>query len=338
MKKLVIPVVILLFSFASPADCLDEVGYPRKSTIHSKSRHYDVPSVYPTLQSAVDAAMKEGGQEVIIYVAAGEYRESVTIHGLKNLRLVGRNARILPPGDFRFPDPPAGVNMPAASVKLVGCENFTVEGFTFIGDDFVTGTGRSYPMGSAIHAYNSSGRIFNNLIFNYFDGISYQVDNLRWMTGEIRDNYIHNCLWSGIFATGSHNLKIERNKITFTIPKSLSLSVGIWADGGMGTISGNRITSYRSVVHTAQRRSPSMPSLWPSHFDFTLRVNYKVFENTYEQSAACAYLGSLQTEDETRTAFVRLLLPIHNYFINVIQTKSTSIGSEMVMISPGLVP
>lgn len=48
------------------------------------------------------------------------------------------------------------------------------------------------------------------------------------MKGEIADNYIHNCLWSGILATGSHNLRIHKNKISFTVPKKLSISVGIW--------------------------------------------------------------------------------------------------------------
>jgi hypothetical protein len=85
MKKLAIP-VIFLFGFSISAFTLYDITYPRKSTSNSELLDYLVPSAYPTIQSAVNAAVDEG-----------EYREAVIATGLKNLKLIGRKARILPP-------------------------------------------------------------------------------------------------------------------------------------------------------------------------------------------------------------------------------------------------
>ena len=331
MKKLAFPVIIL-FCFSVSAFTIDEVTYPRKSTSNSKFLDYYVPSEYPTIQTAVDAAVVSGGKNIAIIVEEGEYREAVIVTGLKNLKLVGRNARILPPHDFIFTDPPVGDNFPTSSLKLINCENFKVEGFTFIGNDFAEGTGFSYPMGNAILSYNSSGTISYNIIFNYFDGISFQVDNPRWMKGEICDNYIHNCLWSGIFATGSHNLRIQKNKIAFTIPRELSISVGIWTDGGLGIISENHITSYRAVDYYPQKKTIPGPDFWPSNLQSSERLDYQVINNTFEPSAAGTQFSKVGMEADKPYRFLNKALRIKNHFINVDQDNNTNKQSNMVML------
>ena len=323
MKKLAIP-VIFLFCLSLSAFSLDDVTYPRKSTSNSEFLDYHVPSEYSTIQSAVDAAVASGGNNITIIVEEGEYREAVIARGLKNLKLIGRKARILPPPDFVFTDPPVGDNFPASSFKLINCENFRVEGFTFIGDDLAEITRYSYPMGNSILSYNSSGTISNNIIFNYFNGISFQVDDPRWMKGDISDNYIHNCLWSGIFASGSHNLRIQKNKIAFTIPKELSISVGIWTDGGVGIISENHITSYKTVDYHPQQKTTSGSDLWPATFHFTERMDYQVIDNTFEQSAAGTQFSN------SGMAAIR----VNNHFINVNQDNNTSDLSDIVMLPP----
>ena len=328
MKKLAIPVLIL-YCLVSSADGSDEAGYPGKSISRSLSRYFYVPTEFPTIQSAIDAAEAGTGEETVIVVEAGDYRESLFVRGIKNLKLMGRNARLLPPG---------GIQISVASVRLEYCENFEVEGFTFIGDEFAESNRQSSPMGCAIHIHNSSGRIFNNLIFNYCEGISFEADNHRWMKGSICNNYIHNCLWSGIFATGTHNLTIQRNRIVFTIPKAGSLSVGIWADGGTGRISENRITSYRAVDPAPDPGGQSLPALLPPNFDYTGQMDYQVFDNTFEQSAACAYLHNLQAEEEIPPAFLHRNLSIRNYFINVRQSNPRILESEMVMLGPRQAP
>jgi hypothetical protein len=333
MKNLAIPVIFLL-CFSSSTYALDDVTYPRRSTSNSEFLDYYVPSEYPTVQSAVDAAVALGGNNITIIVDQGEYREAVIATGLKNLKLVGRNARILPPSDFVFNDPPRGDNFPASSFKLINCENFRVEGFTFIGDDFSEITRYSYPVDNAILSYNSSGTISNNIIFNYFDGISFQVDDPRWMEGEISDNYIHNCLWGGIFATGSHNLRIHKNKIAFTIPKELSISVGIWTDGGIGIISKNHITSYRAVDYYPQQKTILGSDLWPANFQFTERMDYQVTDNTFEQSAAGTQISNVQMATDKQYRFLRKTHRINNHFINVNQDNNTNDHSDIVMLRP----
>jgi hypothetical protein len=333
MKTLAVP-VIFVFCFSLPAFTLDDVAYPRKSTSNSESLDYHVPSEYPTIQSALNAAIFSGGNNVSIIVEEGEYREAVIASDIKNLKLIGRKARILPPPDFIFTDPPVGENFPASSLKLIDCENFRVEGFTFIGDDFSENTGYSYPMGNAILSYNCSGTISNNIIFNYFDGISFHVDNLRWMKGEISENYIHNCLWSGILATGSHNLRIHENKIAFTVPKELSISVGIWTDGGIGIISENHITSYRRVDYHPQHKTLSGSDLWPAKFQFTDRMDYQVFDNTFEQSAAGTQFSHFEMAADKPYRFLRKTLRISNHFISVDQDNNTNDHSNIVMLRP----
>lgn len=333
MKKLVIP-VIFLFGFSISAFTLDDVTYPRKSTSNSKLLDYHVPSEYPTIQAAVNAAVDAGGNNITIFVEEGEYREAVIATGLKNLKLIGRKARILPPPEFVCTDPPVDNTFPSSSITLIDCENFRVEGFTFIGDNFAESTRHSYPMGNSILSYNSSGIISNNIIFNYFDGISFQVNNQRWMEGEISDNYIHNCLWSGIFATGSHDLRIQKNKIAFTIPKELSISVGIWTDGGTGIISENHITSYKAVDYHPQQKTISGSDLWPASFQFTERKEYRVIDNNFEQSAAGTQIGNRRRVADQPYRFLRRTSPVYSHFINLVRDNNISVHSDIVMVPP----
>ena len=330
MKKLAVTLIVLL-CLSSTAYNSDEACYPRKSK--SYARDYQVPSAFPTIQSALDAVMTTGAEDATIVVEEGEYRESITAIGLKNLKLIGRKAKILPPVDFYFPDPPTDDSYPASSLKLVDCENFMVEGFTFIGNDFADNTQESYPMGSSILSLNSSGIISKNIIFNYFDGISFRVSNLAWMTGEISDNYIHNCLWSGIFATGSHHLKIQKNKIVFTIPAALSIAVGIWTDdGGIGTISSNHITSYRAVDGHRPQHTESELDTWQINLGIMQKLDYKVQDNIFEPSAAISRFNKLPGATDLPYGFPRSNLRIGNYFINANLNKQLQDPKGMVLV------
>jgi len=333
MKKLAIT-VIFLFGFSILAFTLDDVTYPRKTISNPELLNFHVPSEYPTIQSAVDAAVDAGGNDIAIFVDEGEYREAVIATGLKNLKLIGRKAKILPPPEFVCTDPPVDDNFPSSSITLINCKNFSVEGFTFIGDNFAESTRHSYPMGNSILSYNSSGTISNNIIFNYFVGISFQVNDPRWMKGEISDNYIHNCLWSGIFATGSHDLKIQKNKITFTTPKELSISVGIWTDGGTGIISENHITSYKAVDYHPQQKTISGSDLWPASFQFTAPKEYRVIDNNFEQSAAGTQFSKIRMVADQPYRFLRRISTVYSHFINVVQDNTISEHSDIVMLPP----
>jgi len=333
MKKLAIT-VIFLFGFSISAFTLDDVTYPRKTISNPELLNFHVPSEYPTIQSAVDAAVDAGGNDIAIFVDEGEYREAVIATGLKNLKLIGRKAKILPPPEFVCTDPPVDDNFPSSSITLINCKNFSVEGFTFIGDNFAESTRHSYPMGNSILSYNSSGTISNNIIFNYFVGISFQVNDPRWMKGEISDNYIHNCLWSGIFATGSHDLKIQKNKITFTTPKELSISVGIWTDGGTGIISENHITSYKAVDYHPQQKTISGSDLWPASFQFTAPKEYRVIDNIFEQSAAGTQFSKIRMVADQPYRSLQRTSMVYSHFINVVQDNTISEHSDIVMLPP----
>jgi hypothetical protein len=333
MKKLAIPIIFLL-CFSLSAFPIDEITYPRKSTLNSEYQVYHVPSDYRTIQSAVNAAKIAGGINITIMVEEGEYREAVIATGLKNLTLIGKKARILPPLDFVCSDPPVDDNSPSSSIKFINCENFRIEGFTFIGDDFEDISRYSYPMSCSILSYNSSGTITNNIIFNYFDGISFQVNDPRWMKGEISDNFIHNCLWSGIFASGSHDLRILKNRIAFTIPKELSISVGIWIDGGVGVISENHVSSYKAADFHPQQRINSSSQLWPVNFHFTEHKDYQVIDNTIEQSAAGTQFSKTRMTADQPGRFLQRTYPVNNHFINVDQHNNSSEQSEIIVMRP----
>lgn len=331
MKKLAVPVIII-FCCSLSAYTLDEVTYPRKSPSIEKSLEFHVPSEYPCIQSAIDAALTTGGSNISIVVEEGEYREAIVANGLKNLKLIGTMARILPPMAFEFTEVPGNDNFPASSLTLINCENFWVEGFTFIGDDFVESMVHSYPMGNAIHLHNSTGTVTNNIIFNYFDGVFFQVDDPRWMKGEISDNYIHNCLWSGILATGSHNLKILKNKIAFTIPKELSISVGIWIDGGIGIISENQITHFKPMDFHPQQLPGSGSDFWQANFRITEIMDYQVFDNVFEQSAAGHRLRKVENQYDKPYRILPETLRLNNHYISVSRENNLSNHSNMVML------
>ncbi len=321
----------MLFSFLLSTYTHDDVTQKGESATNPEYFHYNVPSDYPTIQSALDAAVADGERDATILVEEGEYREMVLATGLKNLILIGKNARILPPPDYEFTDPPLGDNYPPSSFTLINCENFKVEGFTFVGDDFAEGSRDSYPMGSSILSYNSSGTISNNIVFNYLDGICFQVDDPKWMKGDITDNYIHNCWWSGILATGSHNLRIQKNKIAFTFPKEYSISVGIWTDGGTGIIAENHISSYKDIDYKPAEEIISGIELLPAYYQYTERMNYRVMDNTFEH-AANIRATDIQFSNEKQNDFIRKSLRVNNHFININQHNNNYHYSSVVIL------
>ncbi len=70
MKKLTFP-VIFLFCFLLSTYPLDDVTYPRKSASNTDFLKYYVPSDYPSIQSAVDAAVAADVSNITIIVEAG---------------------------------------------------------------------------------------------------------------------------------------------------------------------------------------------------------------------------------------------------------------------------
>ena len=330
MKKLAVTLIVLTW-FSFTAFALDDVAYSRNSARVPNVLSFYVPSEYPTIQSAIDAAARSKGKVLTVIVEEGIYRESVLISGINNLKLIGRKARILPPADYTVSEIYADDVFPHPSFSIVDCDNFSVDGFTFIGDDFTAANPQGYPMSTAVHAYNSCGTVSNNIIFNYFDGIVFQVDDPRWLKGAIADNYIHNCLWSGIYATGSQSLKISNNKIAFTIPKELSISVGIWTFGGMGIISGNLISSYRRVDFQDQHRTLVRSEFLP--LDLPVRqMDYLVVENKFQQSSPGNQFRILQTSEADSYGIHRNVLRIKSYFVNIEHTYPSPGLSEIVML------
>jgi len=95
MKKLAAIPVIMVICFSFPVYSFEDVRDPRNSASNDECLEYHVPSEYPTIQSALDAAAVSGGYNVCIIVEEGEYREAVTASGLKNLKLTGSKAKIM---------------------------------------------------------------------------------------------------------------------------------------------------------------------------------------------------------------------------------------------------
>ena len=154
------------------------------------------------------------------------------------------------------------------------------------------------------------------------------------MKGEISDNYIHNCLWSGISATGSHDLKIQKNKITFTTPKELSISVGIWTVGGTGIISENHITSYKAVDYHPPQKTITGSDLWPASFQFTEPKEYRVIDNIFEQSAAGTQFSNMRMVADKPYRSLQRKSMVYSNFINVVKDNIISEHSGIVMLPP----
>jgi hypothetical protein len=129
-------------------------------------------------------------------------------------------------------------------------------------------------------------------------------------------------------------LRIQNNKITFTIPKELSISVGIWTDGGTGIISENHITSYKAVDYHPQQKTISGTDLWPASFQFTEHKEYRVINNIFKQSAASTSIGNRRVVADQPYRFLRRTSPIYSHFINLIRDNNFSEHSEFVMLPP----
>ena len=333
MKRITLTVSILIW-FSWSAHTMEDVAFSRNSARVPQFLSFIVPSEYHTIQSAIDAAARSKGKELTIIVEEGIYRESVVAYGISNLKLIGKKARILPPVNNSSSESSKGGEFQDPAFRIVDCENFIVDGFTFIGDDFTAHNPGGFPVSSAVHAINSSGTISNNIIFNYLDGIVFQVDDPRWRKGQISDNYIHNCLWSGIFATGSHSLKIHQNKITFTIPKELSISVGIWTIGGMGIITGNLISSYRYVDFINQRKPLLGSDIWPLNFPVGGQTDYQVVDNIFEQSAKSIQTRSVGNYYHEPPEYTRYAMKVNSYFVNVDHNNQIPRLPEIVLLTP----
>jgi hypothetical protein len=151
------------------------------------------------------------------------------------------------------------------------------------------------------------------------------------MKGEMADNYIHNCLWSGIYAIGSHNVKISNNKIAFTIPKELSISVGIWTVGGMGIISGNQILSYRMVDFHDQHRTLLRSAFWPMGIPVN-QMDYLVVDNRFEQSSPRHHFQITKISESGSYDIRRNVFRIKSFFVNIEQNYPPPGLPDIVML------
>ena len=86
MKKQAVTLVVLIW-FSSSAFTLEDIAYSRNPARVPHLLSFYVPSEYPSIQSAIDAAARSKGKEITIIVEEGIYRESVVASGIKNLKL-----------------------------------------------------------------------------------------------------------------------------------------------------------------------------------------------------------------------------------------------------------
>ncbi|NQW03585.1 MAG: right-handed parallel beta-helix repeat-containing protein [Acidobacteria bacterium] len=176
---------------------------------------WTVPDVYPTIQTAIDAA----GDGAVIDVGPGVYAEQVEIRGLTDVQLRGSDATITVPDG----------GMQGQLVKIVDSEGIVLKGFTVDGAD---GAGVAYGARNSggdsdtrfygVFMVNSSGQIVDNTIkdISWGNGVQ-QGLGLYVLVGDdearvvnIRDNRVTNFQKNGITIWGPIQAKIHRNVVT----------------------------------------------------------------------------------------------------------------------------
>ncbi len=224
----------------------------------------NVPGDYPTIQAAINAASNGD----VISVAAGIYRENITLNKFLSIR--GANFGINPNTSVRNPetiiqpgtsDPDP--NSPTAVTFFYiqpGGSGSVIDGFTFDGDNTtltssVNINGANIDAAEAIGAYDglSNTIVRNNIIknlnyagidfYNYTNGGASTYDNL--VTQNLFDNIIPNLYGIGVLIYNNCYTSITNNVMTRV---RIGVQTGNFYNADLGTnhsINNNEIESYR---------------------------------------------------------------------------------------------
>ncbi len=219
----------------------------------------NVPADYATIQAAINAA----GNGDIILVAAGTYREDITLN--KFLKIRGANYGINPNTGVRGaetviqPGTSDPVNNTYFYIEPNGSSS-TIDGFTFDGDNTIINSGvvingADIDAAEAIGAYEglSNTIISNNIVknlnyagidfYNYYNGGAATFDNI--ITDNKFDNIIPSAAGIGIIIYNNCYTNITNNVMTRV---RIGIQTGNFysADLGSGhSITNNNIESYR---------------------------------------------------------------------------------------------
>ncbi len=217
-----------------------------------------IPADYPTIQAAVNAA----GPSDTLRIAAGVYREQVSIRS-KNLTLIGQPGTILRATEQMVPSvsPFPGVTYVGVHLMIIETSEVTVRGLTFEGEslaDYYFGKGPLLGM-----FFSRSGGILENCNFHGFRGVAHgQEDAVPvWVTPFNEDDVnlrVAGCVFSdnygAIFLRGSRlrqnvTIAIENNTIlglgpTATVVGYAGIDIRI---GVGGRIAGNFISGFSEI-------------------------------------------------------------------------------------------
>ncbi|MGB4852190.1 MAG: DUF1565 domain-containing protein, partial [Ignavibacteria bacterium] len=219
----------------------------------------NVPADYATIQAAINAA----GNGDIILVAAGTYREDITLN--KFLKIRGANYGINPNTGIRGaetviqPGTSDPVNNTYFYIGTNGSSSI-IDGFTFDGDNTtitsgVVINGADIDAAEAIGAYDglSNTTISNNIVknlnyagidlYNYYNGGAATFDNL--VTDNKFDNILPSAYGIGIIIYNNCYTNITNNVMTRV---RIGIQTGNFSSADLGSghsITNNNIESYR---------------------------------------------------------------------------------------------
>ncbi|HMS35306.1 MAG TPA: DUF1565 domain-containing protein, partial [Ignavibacteria bacterium] len=222
----------------------------------------NVPGDYPTIQAAINAAAIGD----IVLIAAGTYREDITLN--KYLKIRGANYGINPNTSIRMPETiiQPGISDPDANTYFYIGANGSgsiIDGITFDGDNnLITSgvviNGADIDAAEAMGAYDGlsnvtiSNNIFKNLnyagidFYNYYNSGAATYDNI--ITDNLFDNIIPTQWGIAVLIYNNCYTDITNNVMTRV---RIGIQTGNFysADLGSGhTISGNIVESYRTGI------------------------------------------------------------------------------------------
>jgi len=221
-----------------------------------------VPSQYPTIQEAVDAALAGD----TIRIAAGDYEEQIVIVGLTNLTLQGELGTVLHATDNMLQTllPYDGLAYTIAGV--VSGSDVTFRGLEFHGQRLANNYSRAL---SAIVFRGSSGRI-ENCNLHGFRGTNDVATRAVNVENHLTDGEgIRNIgIYNSTFSDNKASIEIRGDddnpsdlRITFTLegntfigaqPSDAVLSYGVGIRvGAQGSVKGNRISDHSSALGIA---------------------------------------------------------------------------------------
>jgi len=219
----------------------------------------NVPGTYATIQSAINAA--NNGD--LIIVAAGTYREDITLN--KFIQIRGANYGVNPNTGFRGPESviqPATSDPDNLTFFYIGANGSgaVIDGFTFDGDNptltsIVNINGANIDAAEALGAYDGLANtvVRNNIIknlnyagidfYNFYNAGASTYDNI--ITDNKFDNIIPSSFGIGILIYNNCYTSITNNVMTRV---RVGVQTGNFYNSDLGSnhsISNNEIESYR---------------------------------------------------------------------------------------------